>query len=130
MKKILLGVTGVRPEMRRGKMTQPFVTDPAAREIKFTQRALDPDIHRERAIEAISKQQDAIGDFAADAAEGRQFPARFRQGQMPQPFQIEFAIGNPTRGGEQMRRAKTHFARAEFGFGRAGESFGSGKGME
>ena len=35
MKKILLGVTGVRAEMRRGKMPQPFVTDPAAWKIKL-----------------------------------------------------------------------------------------------
>jgi hypothetical protein len=28
---------------------------------------------------------------------------------MPQPFQIEFTIGNLMCGGEQMRRAKTHF---------------------
>ena len=35
MKKILLGVAGVRAEMSRSKMTQPFVTDPAAWEIEF-----------------------------------------------------------------------------------------------
>jgi hypothetical protein len=33
MKKILLGITGVRPEMRRGKVLKPFGTDAAAREI-------------------------------------------------------------------------------------------------
>ena len=35
MKKILLGVTGVRAEMRRGKVLKPFGTDAAAREIQF-----------------------------------------------------------------------------------------------
>ena len=130
MEKILLGVTGVRAEMRRGKMPQPFVTDPAARKIEFAQRALDPDVHGKRAVKTIGEEQDAIGNFAADAAQFHQFPARFRQRQMPQPFQIEFAIGNLARGGEQMRRAKTHFARAEFGFGGGGEPLRRGKGME
>lgn len=130
MKKILLGVTGVRPEMGCGKMTQPFVADPSAWKIKFAQRAFDPDVHWKGAVKTIGEQQDAIGDFAAHAAQGRQFPARFCQGQMPQLFQIEFAIGNLTRGGKQIRRAKTHFAGAEFGFGRDGKSFGGGKGIE
>ena len=113
-----------------GKMPEPFVTDPAAWKIEFAQRAFDPDVHGKGAVKTTGEEQDAIGNFAADAAQFHQFLTRFRHGQMPQPFQIEFAIGNPTCGGEQMWRAKTHFARAEFGFGRAGEPFGSGKGMK
>jgi len=108
-----------------GKVPQPFVTDLAAREIKFAQRAFNPDVHGKRAVKTIGEKQDAIGNFAAHAAQFHQFLARFRQRQMPQPFQIEFAIGNLARGGEQMRRAKTHFTRAELGFGDAGEPFGS-----
>ena len=69
MEKILLGVTGVRTEMRRGKMQQPFGADAAAWEIKFAQRAFDPDIHRKRAIEAIGEQQHAVGNFVPDAAQ-------------------------------------------------------------
>ena len=88
MKKILLGVTGVRPEMGRGKMPQPFVTDPAAREIEFAQCAFDPDVHGKRAVKTKGEEQDAIGNFTPDATQGHQFPARFRQGQMPQPLQI------------------------------------------
>ena len=109
MKKILLRVTGVRPEMRRGKVPKPFFRHAAAWKIEFTQRALDPNVHGKRAVKTIGKQQDAIGDFAAHAAQGRQFPARFRQGQMPQPFQIKLAAGNLPRGSEQIRCAKTHF---------------------
>ena len=123
MKKILLGVAGVRPEMRRGKMPQPFVTDPAAREIEFAQRAPDPNVHGKRAVKTIGEEQDAIGDFTADAAQFHQFPARPGQRQMAQTFQIKPAIGNLTFGGEQMRRAKTHFARAESGFGDACDFF-------
>ena len=129
MKKILLGVTGVRAEMRRGKMPQPFVTDPASREIEFAQRAFDPHIHGKGAVKTKGEEQDAIGNFAPDATQGHQFPARFRQGQMPQPFQIEFAIGDPTGGGEKMWRAKTHFARTEFGFGGAGQPLWCGEGV-
>ena len=130
MKKILLRVTGVRAEMRRGKVLKPFGADAAAWEIKFAQRAFDPDVHGKRAVKTIGEKQDAIGNFAAYATQGHQFPACFRQRQMAQTFQIEFAIGNLARGGEQMRRAKTHFARAKLGFGDVGEPFGSGKGME
>ena len=129
MEKILLGVTGVRPEMGRGKMPEPFVTDLAAWEIEFAQRAFDPDVHGKGAVKTIGEEQDAIGNFAADATQGHQFPARFRQGQMPQPCQIEFALGDPAGGGEEMRRAKTHFARAEFGFAGGGKPFGSGEGV-
>jgi hypothetical protein len=46
---------------------------------------------------------------------------------MAQAFQIKLAAGNLPRGGEQMRRAKSHFARAQFGFGGGGEPFGVGK---
>jgi hypothetical protein len=49
---------------------------------------------------------------------------------MAQAFQIKLAAGNLPRGGEQMRRAKPHFARAQFGFGCGGKPFDSGKGME
>ena len=129
MKKILLGVTGVRPEMGRGKMPQPFVTDPAAREIEFAQRALDPHVHGKGAVKTTGEEQDAIGNFAADAAQFHQFLTRPGQRQMAQTFQVKPAAGDLARGGEQMRRAKTHFARAEFDFGDAGEPFSSGKGM-
>ena len=110
MKKILLCVTGMRPEMRRGKVLKPFGADAAAWKIKFAQRTFNPDIHRERAIEAKGEQQHTVGDFAANTAQFHQFLVRFRLRQMAQAFQIEFAIGNLPRGGEQMRRAKTHFA--------------------
>jgi len=129
MKKILLGVAGVKPEMGCGKMPQPSVTDPAALKIKLAQSALNPDVHGKGTVKTIGEEQDAIGNFTADAAQFYQFLARFRQRQMAQAFQIKPAIGNLPRGGEQMRRAKTHFARAKFGFGDAGKPFGSGKGM-
>ncbi len=129
MKKVLLGVTGVQPEMGCGKMPQPFVTDPAAREIQFAQSALNPHVHGKRAVKTIGEEQDAIGDFAAHAAQFHQFLARPGQRQMAQTFQVKPAAGDLARGGEQVGRAKTHFARAEFGFGDAGEPFSSGKGM-
>ncbi len=110
MKKILLGVAGVRPEMRRGKMPESFVAHSSSWKIQFPQRALDPHVHWKRAVKTIGEEQDAIGNFAADAAQFHQFLARFRQRQMAQTFQVKPAIGNLPRGGEQMRRAKPHFA--------------------
>ena len=80
MKEVLLRVAGVRPEMRRGKVPKPFVANPAAREIEFTQRTLDPNVHGKGAVKTIGEEQDAIGNFAADTTHGHQFPARFRQG--------------------------------------------------
>ena len=115
--------------MRCRKVLKPFGTDAAAWEIEFAQRAFNPDVHGKGAIKTTGEQQDAIGDFAAHTAQFHQFPARFRQGQMPQPFQIEFAIGDPTGGGEKMWRAKTHFARTEFGFGGAGQPLWCGEGV-
>ena len=81
MKKILLGVTGVRAEMRRGKVTQTFFRHASAWKIKLAQRAFHPDIHRKRRIKSVGEQQDAIGNFAADAAEFHQFRPRLGQRQ-------------------------------------------------
>ncbi len=127
MKKILLGVTGVWAEMSRGKILKPFGTDAAAREIKFAHRAFDPDIHRKRAVKAVGEQQHTIGNFFTDTAQLHQFFARFRLRQLAQELQIKPATGNLPRCGEQMRRAKSHFARAEFGFGGGGKPFGCWK---
>jgi len=110
MKKVLLRVSGLRPEMRRGKVLKPFGTDAAARKIKLAQRTFDPDIHRECAIEAEGEQQHAIGNFVPDTAQFHQFLACFRLRQLAQAFQIKLAAGNLPCGGEQMRRAKPHLA--------------------
>jgi len=122
MEKILLRVTGVRPKMCRGKMSQAFFASASALEIKLLQRAFHPDIHRKRRIESIGEQQDTISDFAADTAQFHQLGAGFGMGQLPDALQIESAIGDFARGGEQVRRAKTHFAGAEFGFGGGGNA--------
>jgi len=76
MKKILLGVTGVRPEMRRGEMAQPLFACASARKIKLLQRPFDPHIHWKRGIETVGKKQHTIGDFPADTAQFHQFNAR------------------------------------------------------
>ena len=129
MKKILLGVTGMRPEMGRGKVLKPFGIDAAAWKIQFAQRAFHPDIHRERAIKATGEQQHAVGDFTTDPAQFHQCLACFRLRQMAQAFQIKLAAGNLPSGGEQMRRAKTHFAGAQAGFGGVGKPFSRWKGV-
>ena len=65
MKKILLRVASVRSEMCRRKMPQALFRYAAARKIKLTQSALNPDVHRERRVKTIGEQQNAIGNFAA-----------------------------------------------------------------
>src|SRR5471030_2273040 len=62
MKKILLGVTGVRAEMRGGKAAQAWFAGAAAREIKPLQRAFNPDLHGKRGIKSVGEQQNAVGN--------------------------------------------------------------------
>ena len=127
MKKILLGVTGVRAKMRRGKMPQPFVTHMAAWKIKPAQRALDPHVHRKCRIKPVGEQQHAIGNFAPDAAQLHQFGPRLGQRQTAGLLQIKFAVGNLPCGRQQVRGAKSHLAGTEPGFAGGSNSFGSGK---
>ena len=112
MKKILLGIAGVRAEMRGGKAAQALLAGTAAREIKLLQRAFNPDIHGKRGIKAIGEEQNAVGNLSAHAAQFHQFRARLGVIQPADIFQVKFSIGNLPRGGEQVRRAKTHLAGA------------------
>ena len=75
MKKILLGVTGVRAEMRGGKAAQAWLAGAAAREIKPLQRAFNPDIHGKRGIKSVGEEQNAVGNLPAHAAQFHQFEA-------------------------------------------------------
>jgi hypothetical protein len=77
MKKILLGVTGVRAEMRGCKATQAWLAGAAAREIKPLQRAFNPDIHGKRGIKSVGEQQNAVGNLPAHAAQFHQLGACF-----------------------------------------------------
>ena len=77
MKKILLGITGVRAEMRGGKAAQAWLAGAAAREIKPLQRAFNPDIHGKRGIKSVAEQQNAVGNLPAHAAQFHQFHASF-----------------------------------------------------
>ena len=124
MKEILLSVTSVGAEMRGGKAAQALLAGAAAREIKLLERAFNPDIHGKRGIKSVSEQQDAVGNLPAHATQFYQFSSRFGVGQVPDAFQIKSAFGNFPRRGEQAGRAKTHLARAQFGFGAGGEALG------
>ena len=127
MEKILLRVTSVRPEVRGGEVAQFLLAHAAARKVKLSQRALHPHVHRKRGIEAVGEQQHAIGNLFTNAPKLHQLRARFRERQASDFFQIQCAIGNLPRGGEQMRRAKTHLAGAQFGLGETGDFFRRGK---
>jgi len=65
------------------------------------QRALHPDIHWECAIETVGKQQHAIGNLPADAAQGDQFGAGGGVIQVPDFFEIEAAAGDLPGGLQQ-----------------------------
>lgn len=119
MKKILLRETGVRAEMRRGKMTQAFFAGATSWKIKSLQRAFNPDINRKRGIKTVAEKQNAVGYLAADAAKFHQFRARFGIIQFADFFQIEFAAGDLPRGGEEVWRTKAHFTISQLDFSRA-----------
>src|SRR5476649_3053872 len=76
MEKILLGVTGVRAEMRGGKAAQAWPAGAAAREIKPLQRAFNPDIHGKRGIKSVGEEQNAVGNLPAHAAQFHQSEER------------------------------------------------------
>ena len=130
MKKILLGMTGVQAKMRGGEAAQAWLAGAAAREIKPLQRAFNPDIHGKRGIKSIAKKQNAIGDLAADAAQFHQFRARLGIIQFADFFQVKFSTGDLPRGGEQVRRSKSHFAISQIRFTRGGDAFGDWKGVK
>ena len=108
--------------MRGGKVPQVFRRYLAVGKIKLAQGTLHPDIHRKRPVKTTGKQQCTIGYFIAHAPQLHQFRSRFGQRQMTKPVQIKFAGGDLPGGGEQMRRAKTHLARAQGGFGGSRDS--------
>jgi hypothetical protein len=89
MKKILLGMAGVRAKVRGGEAAQPFFARAAARKIKPLQRAFNPDIHGKRGIESVAKQQNAVGYLAAHAAQLHQFRARCGIIHFADGFQVE-----------------------------------------
>ena len=122
MKKILLGITGVRAEMRGGKAAQALLAGAAAREIKLLQRAFNPDIHGKRGIKSVGEQQNAVGNLPADAAQFHQLRPGFGMRQMADAFHIKFPFGDLPRGGEQAWGAKSHLAVAQLGFGTGGEA--------
>jgi len=127
MKKILLGVTGVRAEMRGGKAAQAWLAGAAAREIKPLQRAFNPDIHGKRGIKSVGEEQNAVGNLPAHAAQFHQLGARLDMGQMADVFQIKFPFGDLPRGGQQVGGAKAHLAGTQFGFGGGGEALWCGE---
>ena len=128
VEQILLGVAGVGAEVGFGKMLQAFAFGAAAREVKFLQGFHDPHIYRKGGLEPIRKEEDAIGDFAADAGEFQELVAREFDGQLADPVQIDFSFGDEARRFEQVRGTETHFAGAQFGFGGAREARGGREG--
>src|SRR5436190_24150347 len=116
MKQILLGITSIWTEMGFGEMSQALGAGAALWEIKFLQRLDDPHIHRERRLESVGEQQHAIGNFAANAEQLHEFVSGDIDGQFTQSLEVQFSCRDNSSGFEQVRRAKAHLARAQFGF--------------
>src|SRR5438445_7626159 len=91
MKQILLRVTGADAEMLRREPVQPLHLDLSPWKVKLAQRFHYPDIHRESGLKAVSKQQNAIGNFPADTGQFHQLFASDFDGQVVQTRQIELS---------------------------------------
>src|ERR1700682_5371608 len=82
VEKKLLGVTPVGSEMRIGEGAQSFMLDPlTVVEVEAPQHAIDPDIDGKNFRAAVGEEQDAVGDFLADAPDAGEMLAGFRGGQ-------------------------------------------------
>src|SRR2546423_10273262 len=94
MKKILLGVTRLRPKMGFGKSMEPFEGNAPLVKVKLTQRFQHPNVHRKRSRKSISKQQNAIGDLASNSRQPDELTSRDFRSQAAQLLQIELSRGN------------------------------------
>ena len=124
MEKILLGVTGVWAEMGLGELFEPFSTYPAVGEVELLQSFPHPDIDRERGLEPVREQQDAIGDLSADAGQFHQSPAGGFDRRSLEMFELKLAAGDRARGFQQVGGPETHFAGTQVRLRCPGESFG------
>src|ERR1700756_2791353 len=80
MKKILLRVTGIAAEVSLRETMQPRTAGASPGKIKLAQGFHDPDIHRERRLKTVCKEQDAIVNLRSHAGELEQFLARLCDG--------------------------------------------------
>ena len=69
MEEVLLRVAVEGGEALRGKGLEPGLRQASTLEIKIFQRPLHPDVHRKSLLFAVSKEQDAVSDFGADAGQ-------------------------------------------------------------
>jgi hypothetical protein len=72
MENVLLRVTCVRSEMRCGEVSQGGGLRTAPGEIKFADGFQHPNIDGKSFLKSIGKEQNAVGDFGADAGESEQ----------------------------------------------------------
>src|SRR5437879_3954614 len=72
MKQRLLRVAGVDAKVGVNEMTQLRGGGSAVRKVELTQRLHHPDIHRERLVESVGKEENAVGDLQADAGKSRE----------------------------------------------------------
>lgn len=121
MKEILLGQAGVRAEMRARQFFDAIAFGARFAEIN-PQRFFDPHIDREGGGKIVGEEENAVGDFFADAGKFAKGGAGFFQRQLLKGFEVELAAGNNFRGREEVRGAKSHFARAQVCFGERSEA--------
>ena len=115
MKQILLRVSAVFAEICSGKLAQ--ITGrhfSFPREIFFLQDALDPDIDRESAQAFVGKEHHTISNLCAHARQLAKLCPKIDIGKHRPFFQIGFARGDQSRRGQQILRAITERAFAQF----------------
>ena len=69
MEKVLLGVAVEGGEVLRGKGLESDLGHAPTLEVKFFQRPLYPDVHWKGFLFAVGEEQNAVGDFGADAGQ-------------------------------------------------------------
>src|SRR5688572_13171013 len=127
MKKILLRIAGVWPEMCRRKARESFGTDTAFGKVKLAERFHDPYIHRKGLLKSIREKQDAVGDLITYTGKLHQFDSRLLHRSSVQARQADFLSGDHLRCTQEIRRAKSHFASTQISFRARGEAFGRWK---
>ena len=98
-----------------------------AGKIQLAERLHDPHVHGKGFRETISEKQNAIGNLPPDTRQLEQFGSRLSSAQRAQQREVNFATNKPLGGAEEIRRAKTHFARAQIRLGARRNPLGSGK---
>ncbi len=113
VEEVLLGVAGVGAEVGFYKVFEAFGGGLAFWEVELLDGFLDPDIDGEGVLEAVGEEEDAVGDFFADAGELAEGCAGGGGGEGAEGFEVELACSDDAGGLEEVGGAEAHFAIAQ-----------------